>query len=89
MKKDLENQKLKKKELQLKWINKKKKFFQKLKLKRKKFKDNLKKKDFKEKKIILHGNLNKIELDQKKKEKKNGLDFKGKKNLKSKESKRN
>ena len=33
-------------------------------------------KEFKEKKSILHGNLNKNSLDLKKKEKKSGIDFK-------------
>ena len=54
-----------------------------------KSRDNLRKKDSKEKKSILHGNSNKRDLDSKEKERMSGLDFKENKNQKIKESKRN
>ena len=54
-----------------------------------KSRDNLKKKDSKDKKSILNGNSNRRDLDSKEKEKRSGLDFKENKNQKIKESKRN
>jgi hypothetical protein len=45
-----------------------------------KSRDNLKKKDSKEKKSILNGNSNRRDLDSKEKEKRSGLDFKENKN---------
>ena len=69
MKIDLKSCKSKKKEFKLRLKNKKKRLLSILKVKKLILKNSLKKKEFKEKKIILLGNFSKNSLDLKKKEK--------------------
>jgi len=67
---------LKKKEFKLRLKSKKRRLLSILKVKKLILKSNLRKKEFKEKKITLLGSYNKNSLDLKKKEKKSGKDFK-------------
>lgn len=83
---DLENYKLKKRESRLKLKNKKRKLFWILNPEKLILKSSLKKKEFKEKKIILLGNLSKKVSDSKEKEKRSGKDFTENKNWRIKEN---
>jgi hypothetical protein len=67
---------LKKKEFKLRLKSKKRRLLSILKVKKLILKSNLRKKEFKEKKITLLGSFNKNSLELKKKEKKSGKDFK-------------